>query len=153
MPWFEDFSVGDRAAFGRYAVTREEVLAFARAYDPQPFHLDDAAAAKTYFGRIAASGWQSCAFAMAMIVAEQEARDDAGSMGGLGIDTLRWMKPVYPGDVLRLESEVLEVRASRSRPELGSVRTRLTMFNQHDEAVMSQEPIVLYRRRPGAGAP
>jgi acyl dehydratase len=151
MPWLEDFAVGDRAAFGRYAVTHDEVVAFAGAYDPQPFHLDDAAAARTHFKRLAASGWHTCAMTMAMVVKEQQARDadeaDLGSLGAVGIDGLRWMRPVYPGDVLRCETEVLEVKPSRSQPHMGSVKSRLTVFNQQDEPVMTQEPIVLYRRR------
>ena len=153
MPWFEDFSVGDRAAFGRYEVTREEVLDFARRYDPQPFHLDDAAAAETYFGRVSASGWHSCAMMMAMIVAEQYARDDNASLGALGIDALRWKKPVYPGDTLRCAAEILETRASRSMAGVGSVRSRVTVLNQHDEPVMTLEPLVLYRMRPVKQAP
>ena len=152
MPWFEDFAVGDRIAFGHYAVTRDEVVTFAGAYDPQPFHLDDAAAAKTHFKRLAASGWHSCAMTMAMVVAAQQARDageadGGGALGAVGIDALRWLKPVYPGDVLRCETEVLEIKPSRSQPHMGSVKSRLTVFNQDDEPVMTQEPIVLYRRR------
>ena len=149
MPWLEDFAVGERVAFGRYDVSREEVVAFARAYDPQPFHLDDDAAAATHFGRLAASGWHTCAMAMAMVVEEARARDPdgAGSLGAVGTDALRWLKPVYPGDTLRCEAEVLEVRRSSKRPGTGSVRSRLTVLNQHDEPVMVQEPIVLYRMR------
>lgn len=153
MAWFEDFAVGDRRSFGRYDVSREEVVAFARAYDPQPFHLDDAAAAATHFGRLAASGWHSCAIATAMTVEESRADDpdQQGSLGAVGIDALRWLKPVHPGDTLRCETEVLEVRPSRSWPEMGSVRSRFTVFNQHDEAVLSYEPITLHRRRAAAG--
>ncbi len=151
MPYLEDFAVGDRSAFGRYEVTRDEVLRFAGAYDPQAFHLDDAAAARTHFGRLSASGWHSCAMTMAMVVAEQAARDgdgdEGGSLGAVGLDRLRWLRPVHPGDVLRVETEILQVRPSRSRPDMGSVRSRLTVFNQNDEPVMMQEPIVLFRRR------
>ncbi len=152
MPWFEDFVVGDRIGFGRYDVTREEVVRFATAYDPQPFHLDDDAAAKTHFKRIAASGWHTCAMTMAMVVARQQEADadepdGGGSLGAVGIDAMRWLKPVYPGDVLRCETEVLEVKPSRSQPHMGSVKSRMTVFNQNDEPVMTQEPIVLYRRR------
>ena len=153
MPYFEDFAVGDRTAFGRYEVTREEVVRFAAAYDPQPFHLSDEEAAKTHFGRLAASGWHTCAMAMAMVVKEGQAKD-TGALGAVGLDTLRWVKPVYPGDVLRCESEVLEIKPSRSRPEMGSVKSRLSVFNQADERVMFHEAIVLYRRRtprPSAG--
>lgn len=147
MPYLEDFAVGDRLAFGRYEVDREEIIAFARQYDPQPFHLSDEGAATTHFGTLSASGWHSCAMAMAMNVAAMDAADAAGSLGAIGIDELRWLRPVHPGDVLRCESEVLEVRASKSRPGMGSVRSRFTVLNQKDEPVMSYIPIVLYRTR------
>lgn len=150
MPYLEDFTVGEHARFGRYEVTREEVIAFAQAYDPQPFHLSDEGAARTHFGRVAASGWHTCAMAMRMIVDEWSSRDDVGTLGAPGVANLRWLRPVYPGDVLRCEAEILEVRPSQSRPEMGLVTSRLTILNQHDEPVMTQEPTVLYRRRPPA---
>ena len=143
--YLEDFTVGQRAAFGRYEVTRDEVLAFARKYDPQPFHLSDKAAAQTHFGRLAASGWHTAAMTMAMVVADMG--DDSGGIGAAGVDELRWLRPVHPGDVLRCESEVLEVTPSRSKPDRGVVKTRTTVINQRDETVMTFIPIVLYRRR------
>ena len=145
MAYFEDFHVGQRASFGRYEVTREEVLDFARRYDPQPFHLDDDAAALTHFGKLAASGWHTTAMTMAMIVANMGADD--GSLGAAGIDELRWLKPVHPGDVLRCESEVLEATPSRSRPDMGIVRYAMTVLNQRDEPVLRFVPIAMYRRR------
>lgn len=148
MPYLEDYTVGDRTAYGRYEVKREEVIAFASAYDPQPFHLEEEAAARTHFGRVAASGWHTCAMVMAMTVETQLGRDETGSLGAVGLDLLRWQVPVYPGDVLRCESEVLAVTPSRSRPEMGSVKIRTVTFNQDDVAVMTQEAIVLYRKRP-----
>lgn len=148
MPYFEDFKVGDRRRFGRYEVTRDEVLDFARRWDPQPFHLSDEGAASTHFGSLSASGWHTAAMTMAMIVAEQgKDQDEGGSLGAVGIDNLRWLKPVKPGDVLTVETEVTEIRPSASRPEMGSVRNRTTVFDQHGEPVMRFEPIVLYRRR------
>ena len=147
MPYLEDFAIGDRIAYGRYEVEREEVLDFARKYDAQPFHLSDEGAAATHFGRLAASGWHTCAMAMAMNVAAMDAADTGGSLGAVGIDELRWLRPVHPGDILRCETEVLEVRPSTSRPDMGSVRSRMTVFNQKDEPVMTYVPIVLYRRR------
>jgi acyl dehydratase len=147
MPWFEDFSVGDTRSFGHYEVTREEVLAFARRWDPQPFHLSDEGAAQTHFGSLSASGWHTAAMTMAMTVIEWD-KSEGGTLGAVGIDALRWLAPVRPGDVLRVESEVLETRPSASRPDMGSVRHRNTVFNQQDEPVMRFEPIVLYRRRP-----
>lgn len=147
MRYFEDIQIGETHRFGQYAVNRDEVIAFARAYDPQPFHLDDEAAAGTHFGRVAASGWHSCAMTMAMIV-EQFEQDRQASLGAAGIDELRWLKPVYPGDTLRCETEVLDKRPSASRPEMGSVRTRMTVFNQDDVPVLSFISIALLRTRP-----
>jgi len=146
MPYLEDFEPGQTHRFGRYEVTRDEVLDFARRWDPQPFHLSDEAAATTHFGSLSASGWHTAAMTMAMTVSEWDGHE-AGTLGAVGIDALRWLKPVKPGDVLRVESEVLEVRPSEKRPDMGSVRHRNTVFNQRDEAVMRFEPIVLYRRR------
>jgi acyl dehydratase len=146
MAFLEDFAVGHRTSFGRYEVTREEVLEFARKYDPQPFHLSDEAAAATHFGRLAASGWHTTAMTMAMVVADMGDAD--GGLGAAGVDELRWLKPVFPGDTLRCESEVLEVIPSRSKPDLGVVRSRITVFNQQDEPVLSFVPIALWRRRP-----
>jgi len=135
MTRFADMIVGEVRRFGRYEVTREEVLAFARAYDPQPFHLSDEGAAGTHFGRLAASGWHSCAMTMAMIVADLADRGEA-SLGSPGIDELRWLRPVHPGDVLRCESELLDKRLSQSRPGLGILRNRTTVFDQDDTPVL-----------------
>ena len=122
------------------------MLAFARAYDPQRFHLSDEAAAATHFGRLSASGWHTAAMTMAMTVAALP--DDDTALGAAGIDELRWLKPVHPGDVLRCETEVLEVTPSRSKPGIGSVRSRTTVFDQDDVAVMRFVAIVLVKRRP-----
>ena len=147
MQYFEDIEAGQRAAFGRYEVTRDEVIAFARKYDPQPFHLSDEAAAETHFGRLSASGWHTCAMTMAMLVEHMKTLDHAG-LGSPGIDELRWLKPVYPGDTLRCETEVLDTRRSVSRPEMGSYRSRMTVLNQHGEPVMTFVSIALVRMRP-----
>ena len=149
MQYFEDLEVGAKRSFGRYEVTLEEVLDFARKYDPQPFHLDNAAAARTHFGRLSASGWHTCAMTMAMNVAAMDDQQQAG-LGAAGIDELRWKKPVYPGDVLRCETELLDKTPSRSRPEMGSFRSRTTVFNQDDEPVMSFVALGLIRTRAGA---
>ena len=129
MQYLEDINVGDKSSYGNYKVTREEVLEFASKYDPQPFHLDDEAAAKTHFGRISASGWHTAAMTMAMLVENLKKHRQAG-LGSPGLDELRWLKPVYPGDTLRVESEITEVRPSRSRPEMGSIHSTITVFNQ-----------------------
>ena len=147
MIYFEDIVVGARASFGSYQVTRDEVTAFASRYDPQAFHLDDAAAAATHFGRLSASGWHTCAMTMSMVVANMAENQHAG-LGSPGVDELRWLKPVYPGDTLRCETEVIEKTPSRSRPEMGSFRSKMTVFNQHDEAVMRFTSIGLIRTRP-----
>jgi acyl dehydratase len=149
MQYFEDLAVGQKASFGHYEVTRDEVTAFAGKYDPQPFHLSDEAAAQTHFGRLSASGWHTCAMTMNMVVENLKTVEQAG-LGAAGIDELRWLKPVYPGDTLRCETEILEKRASKSRPEMGSFRSRMTVFNQHDEPVMSFVSIGLIRTRPEA---
>lgn len=149
MKYLEDMAVGTKASFGRYEVTREEVIEFASRYDPQPFHLDDDAAAKTHFGRLSASGWHSCAMTMAMLVENMKEADHAG-LGSPGLDGLRWLRPVYPGDVLRVETELKAVRPSRSRPDTGSVHSEVTVFNQHDEPVLTMQSIGLMARRPAS---
>lgn len=147
MKYFEDVEVGLKLSFGQYQVTREEVVDFASRYDPQPFHLSDEAAAKTHFGRLSASGWHTSAMMMAMLVENMKDAQQAG-LGSPGLDELRWLKPVYPGDTLRCESEVLDKRPSGSRPEMGSFRSRTTVFNQHGEPVMTVVSIGLIATRP-----
>ncbi len=149
MIYFEDLKVGAETDFGTYDVTREEVLEFATKYDPQPFHLSDEAAAKTHFGRIAASGWHTAAMTMAVIARHVVKHEQAG-LGSPGIDELRWKKPVYPGDSLHVRGEILEKTPSRSKPAIGSFRTRTTVSNQAGEIVMTFVSIVLIRRRPGS---
>ena len=147
MIYFEDCTVGTETLFGHYDVTREEVLEFARKYDPQPFHLSDEAAAKTHFGRLAASGWHTCAMTMAVIARHVVETEQAG-LGSPGIDELRWLKPVYPGDTLRVRGKIIDKTPSRSKPELGSFRTETTVTNQDGAPVMRFTSIVLIRRRP-----
>ncbi len=144
--YFEDIVIGTKSSFGRYDVTREEVIEFASRYDPQPFHLDDEAAAATHFGRLSASGWHTCAMTMSMLVENLKKTKQAG-LGSPGVDELRWMKPVYPGDTLRVESQVIEKRRSASRPEMGIFRGKTSVFNQHDETVMTLISIGLIRVR------
>jgi len=151
MRYFEDLEVGAETDFGTYTVTREEVLEFARKYDPQPFHLSDEAAAKTHFGRLSASGWHTAAMTMAVIARKVVADEQAG-LGSPGIDELRWLKPVYPGDTLHVRGKILDTTPSRSKPDLGSFRTETTVTNQDDVPVMRFISIVLIRRRPPEGA-
>lgn len=136
MIHYEDLEIGLTSRFGRYDVTREEVIEFARKYDPQAFHLDDEAAAATHFGRVSASGWHTCAMTMAMLVENMKTTRQAG-LGSPGMDNLRWVKPVYPGDTLRVETVIIEKRRSKSRPDMGLFKSDLTIFNQHDEPVMT----------------
>jgi len=147
MRYFEDLEVGEVTDFGTYEVTREEVLEFARKYDPQPFHLSDEAAAKTHFGRLSASGWHTCAMTMS-VIARYVVDDEQAGLGSPGIDELRWRKPVYPGDTLHVRGRILDKMPSRSRPEMGSFRTETTVTNQDDQPVLTFISIVLIRRRP-----
>ena len=151
MIYFEDLVVGTKQAFGRYEVTREEVIEFAKKYDPQPFHLDDEAAAQTHFRRLSASGWHTCAMVMAMLVKNFMGQKSAG-LGSPGLEELKWRKPVYPGDVLRVETQLIEKRRSNSRPEMGLTKTHINVFNQNDEVVMESVNIGLMQvRDPEAG--
>ena len=147
MIYFDDIHVGDGTLFGHYDVTREEVVEFARKYDPQPFHLSDEAAAKTHFGRLAASGWHTCAMTMAVIARHVVDTEQAG-LGSPGIDELRWLKPVYPGDRLTVRGKVIESIPSRSKPTIGVIRSENTVTNQDDVPVMRFISIVMMLRRP-----
>jgi acyl dehydratase len=151
MIYFEDLVVGAETYFGSYEVTREEVIEFARKYDPQPFHLSDEEAAKTHFGRLAASGWHTAAMVMAVIARHVVDEEQAG-LGSPGIDELRWMKPVYPGDTLHVRGRIIDKTPSRSKPWMGSFQSQTTVTNQDDIPVMRFKPIVLIRRRPDGEA-
>lgn len=131
--YLEDFAVGQSFGSGRSRVEADRIKAFAAEFDPQPFHLDEQAARDTFFGGLAASGWHTAALTMRLLVASE--LRPAGGIIGLGFEELRWPRPVRPGDELRLQSEVLEVRVSKSRPTQGLIRVRTTTLNQRDEAV------------------
>ncbi|WNC95072.1 MaoC family dehydratase [Paraburkholderia sp. FT54] len=132
--YLEDFSVGQMFGSGRLRIDKERVLAFAAEFDPQPFHLDESAARRSIFGGLAASGWHTAAVTMRLMI-ETELKP-AGGFVGAGLDECRWPRPVRPGDVLRVECEVIEVRPSKSRPEQGVIKLRTTTLNQNDEAVL-----------------
>jgi acyl dehydratase len=150
MSFFEDYEVGQVDRFGHYEVTREEVLAFATAYDPQPFHLDDeAAAASPIFGRLAASGWHTAGMAMRMMVDRDRELGHTSSMGSPGLDELRWLKPVYPGDTLSVEIEIIGKSEPKSLPDMGFVKKRTIVFNQHGEPVMRHVSSIMHRKRAG----
>ena len=151
MIFYEDLEIGLSRDFGGYEVTREEVVEFASRYDPQPFHLDDEVAAQTHFGRLSASGWHTCAMTMRMMVDNMMNEKSAG-LGSPGVDQLRWKKPVYPGDTLRCETEILEKRRSASRPEMGIFKSLIRTFNQHDEMVLEMISNALIRTRDQGGS-
>ena len=147
MQYYEDLEIGRSQSFGNRAVVREEVMEFAAKYDPQAFHLDDEAAAKTHFGRLSASGWHTCAMVMSMLVENLKINKQAG-LGSPGVDELRWLKPVYPGDTLRCESEILSKRVSATKPEMGFFKSKLVVFNQDDQPVMSMISNGIIATRP-----
>lgn len=141
---FEDFHLGQNFAFGHYDVSKDEVFEFARAYDPQPHHLDEEAANRSILHGLSASGWHVCAMTMRMMVDGLMAK--SASRGGVGAREARWMKPVRPGDVLRLEVEVAEMKELRSRSDVGLVTFDAKVFNQdHQVAMISMTPMIARR--------
>jgi acyl dehydratase len=147
---FEDFSPGRVFDLGSKLVSRDEVLAFAAAFDPQPLHLDEVAAEASVLGGLSASGWHSCAMLMRMMCDAYLL--DSTSQGSPGIDSLRWLKPVRPGDTLRARMTVLAARGSQSRPQIGLVRSEWAVFNQADEQVLSMEGWTMFARRSASSA-
>jgi acyl dehydratase len=144
--YWKDFETGQRfGGAARIRVEKDRIMAFAAEFDPQPFHLDEAAASGTVFRGLAASGWHTAAATMRLLV-ESDFKP-AGGIVGAGFDELRWPRPVRPGDELRVESEVLEVRPSKSRPDQGLVKVRTTTLNQHDEAVQISVATLVVPRR------
>ena len=132
--YFEDLQPGMKFPSTRgYKVTAEEIKAFAEMYDPQPFHIDEAAGESSFFKGLAASGWLTAAIVMRLRV---ESIRIAGGMIGAGVEEIRWTQPVRPGDTVRTEAEILNVRHSSSRPQYGIVRSRTVVFNQREEVVM-----------------
>jgi acyl dehydratase len=142
---FEDFKPGRFGTFGPRHVTREEILEFAGEFDPQPMHLDEEAAKKTMLGGLSASGWHTCALMMRLLY--DGFIVNAASMGAPGIDDLKWLKPVRPGDAIHLEGEVVELVPSRSKPH-GVARVKWTAYNQNGEAVYTFNPIAIVPSRP-----
>ena len=147
--FWEDFRVGEAVEFGEKHVTREEIIAFASEFDPQPFHLDEEAAKASILGGLCASGWHTCAMVMRMMCDGYIL--ESASLGAPGVDEVRWRKPVYVDDTLRLRRTCLEARASKSRPDMGLTKFRTEALNQKDEVVMIMEGWAMYgRRKPGA---
>jgi acyl dehydratase len=149
--YWEDLPVGTVIELGTREVSKEEILEFARMYDPQPFHTDEEAAKASIFGGLIASGWHTCAMAMRLLCDGLLRR--AASLGSPGVDEVRWLKPVRPGDTLEARMEVVESRASRSKPDRGVIRSRWEVRNQAGELVMTMEGLGMYRRRPGGTDP
>jgi acyl dehydratase len=147
--FFEDFKAGDVAEYGPRTVTREEIVAFAAEFDPQPMHLDEEAARHTMLGGLAASGWHTCCILMRMLT--DGFLLDAASMGAPGVDEVKWLKPVRPGDSLTVRGTVQSVRASQTRPDRGFVHLLWEVSNQRGEKVMTLAcPQMMLRRNAGA---
>ena len=144
--YLEDFSVGQKFGSGRLHIDADRIKTFAREFDPQPFHLDDEAARASIFRGLAASGWHTAALTMRLLV-ESELKP-AGGIVGAGFDEFRWPLPVRPGDELRVEIEVLDVRPSKSRPDLGVIKIRTTTLNQKGEAVQVSVGNLMVPRKP-----
>jgi acyl dehydratase len=146
--YWEDFKVGDASPMGEVVMDKADMIEFAKRYDPQPFHIDEAAAKESMFGGLIASGWQTCSLVMRMMVDSYLA--DSASLGSPGVDNVRWLEPVRPGDTIRAQRVVLETRASQSKPDMGVVKTRWEVYNQKSELVMSMEGYGMFtRRHPG----
>ena len=148
MLYFEDFPPGDVRESPPRTITREEMVEFARQYDPQPFHLDDEAAKKTIYGGLIGSGWLTVSVMMRLLW--DTMLKDTVSLGSPGSDEIRWLKPVRPGDTLRARFTVVEAIPSRSKPDRGVVKTFTEILNQHEEIVMTMRGLGMFGRRPAA---
>jgi acyl dehydratase len=148
--FFEDFAVGQKFGSGTVTVTTARIKAFAAEFDPQPFHLDEPLARESLFGGLVASGWHTAALTMRLIV-DSEIHLAGGTVGA-GAEAVSWPRPVRPGDVLHAESEVVALRPSRSRPEIGVMKLEVTTYNQDGEPVQIFTPVLMVRRRTRGGA-
>jgi len=144
--YWEDFAPGDEVELGRYTFSEEEIVRFGREFDPQPLHTDARAAAAGFYGGVIASGWHTCAIGMRLMVLSSIGR--AASAGSPGVDRIRWLAPVRPGDTLLYRRRILATRPSARRPELGLVKSRTEAVNQRGETVLTMEGWGLFRRRP-----
>jgi acyl dehydratase len=147
---FEDFRVGTVQRYGSYTLSRDEIIAFATQFDPQPIHLDEEVAARSLLGGLAASGWNICAI-MALLITKGFLANSA-CMGAPGIDELKWLVPVRPGDILSVRHTVLETRASRTKPDRGFVKFRFEVLNQKEEVVQEQTNTIIFATRAGGVA-
>jgi acyl dehydratase len=146
--YWEDLQPGSSRELGSLSVTAEEIKDFAEQFDPQPFHIDEAAGKRSIFGNLCASGWHTCALAMRLTV--ENFLNESSSMGSPGLEGLRWLKPVYPGDTLTLKHTITESRPLRKRVDVGLVRSTWEMFNQDGEKVLEMEGYGMFGRRSPA---
>lgn len=146
--YLEDYTPGEVLEVGSVSISEEEIIEFARRYDPQPYHTDPQAARQSTFGGLIASGWHTCALVMRVLVDHYISR--VAGLGASGIEDLRWLQPVRPGDRLAVRVTVLETRRSRSKPDRGVIRARFDVRNQNDVPVMSMESTGMLRTRPSA---
>ena len=146
---FEDFKPGTAMTYGRYAVTLDEIRAYASEYDPQPMHLDAVAAQRSLLGGLAASGWHSCCMMMRMLT--DSFLINTSCMGAPGVDEVRWLKPVYPGDVLTVRHTVLSSKISQSKPDRGFVSFHFEMLNQNGDVVLDQRNAIMFGLRDHGG--
>jgi len=144
--YWEDFAVGTVREFGGMTLEKADIVRFARDWDPQPFHVDEEAAKRSPYGGLIASGWQTCAAAMRMCCDAYLL--DAASVGSPGVENVRWVKPVRPGDTLKVRLEVLDARPLKSKPGVGLVKNRWQLFNQDGEEVMQMEGYGMFLQRP-----
>jgi acyl dehydratase len=144
--YWEDFRAGDTWQFGSHRFTREEIVTFARQYDPQPFHTDEAAARESIYGGLIASGWQTASTCFRLAV--DGLIGGVASMGSPGVDELRWLRPVRPGDSITVRAEVLETHPSQSKSDRGTVRLRYEATNQRGEVVLTMTGVGIFGRRP-----
>lgn len=145
MLYLDDLAPGQTYPLGQRTLSRDEIVAFARDWDPQPFHLDEAAAAASIYGGLIASGWHTVCVFMRLFADGLLAR--AAALGSPGVDEVRWLRPVRPGDTLHARLEILEVRPSRSKPDRGSARARCMVTNQDGDEVLTMQAVLLFARR------
>jgi acyl dehydratase len=148
MFYFEDFPIGERRELGTRTVTEDEIVRFARDFDPQVFHVDKAAAEASFFGGIIASGWHTCSIAMRLIC--DGFLLDSASLGSPGVDEIRWKKPVRPGDSLTLFGTTTIAKPSTSKPDRGVLTNAMELVNQHGDVVMTMKAMTMIGRRPAA---
>ena len=153
MTYLEDVVVGEKREFGRYEVTEEEIVAFGKRYDNQPFHTDREAAQQSIYGGLIASGWHTCAMFMRMFCDAQTEDIKLASLGSPGFDDLKWPRPVRPGDILTARTEILSATPSRRKPDRGTVLLKIWLLNQNGEVVLEMTNLGRFLRRPtNAGA-